>query len=86
MQGVTNNPPYTYTFNTAFGATPQIGIVTMAAVDGGNGGWAYTFGPAPLSASSMDLVIDEDQIGDAERNHITEQVGYIVFQNAVTVP
>lgn len=58
----------------------------MAAVDGNNGGWAYTFGASPLSTSQMDLVIDEDTIGDTERNHTPEQVGYIVFQSAVTVP
>ncbi|MCP3962678.1 MAG: hypothetical protein GY719_32970, partial [bacterium] len=79
VQGVTNSPPYTYTFNTPFATAPTVAVVTMAGVDGGNGGWAYTFGPAPTSTTNMDLVIDEDTIGDAERNHITEQVGYVVF-------
>ena len=58
----------------------------MAAMDGGNGGWAYLFGASPLSATSMDLVIDEDTIADTERNHTPEQVFYLVFESAVVVP
>ena len=84
--GVTNAPPYTYTFGSSFGSTPQVAIVTMAAVDGGNGGWAYLYGASALSATSMDLAIEEDTIGDTERNHISEQVFYLVFESAVTVP
>ena len=79
VRGVTNAPPYTYTYNTPFATAPTVAVVTMAAVDGGNGGWAYTFGPSPTSTTSLDLVIDEDTIGDTERNHTTEQVGYVVF-------
>jgi len=51
----------------------------MAGVDGGDGGWAYTYGASPVSSTNLDLVIDEDQIGGAERSHTTEQVGYAVF-------
>ena len=79
VQGVGNSPPYTYSFSTAFASAPSVAVVTMAGVDGGNGGWAYTYGPSPTSATSLDLAIDEDVIGDSERNHITEQVGYVVF-------
>ena len=86
VRGVTNAPPYTYTFGSPFGFTPQVGIVTMAAMDGGNGGWAYLYGAAPLSAASMDLVIDEDTINDAERNHTPEQVFYLVFELDVVFP
>ena len=55
-------------------------------MDGGNGGWAYTFGASPLSASQMDLVIDEDTINDSERNHTPEQVGYVVFESPIVYP
>ena len=47
---------------------------------------SWLLGVRALSATQMGLVIDEDTIGDAERNHTTEQVGYIVFQSPVTVP
>ncbi len=79
VRGVTQAPPYTYTYQVPFATAPAVAVVTMAAVDGGNGGWAYTFGPSPTSTTSLDLVIDEDTIGDSERNHTTEQVGYVVF-------
>ena len=83
MQGVTNSPPYTYTFNTAFGSAPTVAVTTMAGVDGGNGGWSYTYGAAPITATTLDLAVDEDQVGDSERSHTTEQVGYVVFESAL---
>ena len=79
VQGVGNAPPYAYTFATPFASAPSVAVVTMAAVDGGNGGWSYTFGPSPTSTTSLNLAIDEDTIGDSERVHTTEQVGYVVF-------
>ncbi len=84
--GVTNSPPYTYTFNAAFSSAPQIAVVTQAAMDGGNGGWAQTHGATMTSATSMFLSIDEDQVKDSERNHTSEQVGYIVFETTVVIP
>ncbi|MCP3910361.1 MAG: hypothetical protein GY713_05360, partial [Actinomycetia bacterium] len=79
VQGVGDAPPYAYTFNTPFPTAPALSLVTMAGVDGGNGGWAYVYGSSPTTTTTLDLAIDEDQIGDAERNHTTEQVGYVVF-------
>jgi hypothetical protein len=57
----------------------------VGGLDVGNGGWAMLYGASPLSVSSIDLVIDEDQINDTERNHTTEQVGVLVFQSAVSL-
>ncbi len=86
VQGVDNAPPYTYTFDTAFNASPQVAVLTMSGVDGVNGGWAQTMGAAPLTAQTMDLVIDEDQINDPERNHTAEQVAYVVFETPMVYP
>jgi PKD repeat protein len=55
----------------------------MAAVDGGNGGWSYVHGSTLATTSGLSLSIDEDQINDSERNHTTEQVGYVVFGPAI---
>ncbi|MGB0715001.1 MAG: S8 family serine peptidase, partial [Phycisphaerae bacterium] len=44
IRGVGNAPPYNYSFNASFSGTPAVAIVTMAAMDGGNGGWAYLYG------------------------------------------
>ncbi len=84
VRGVDNGPPFSYGLS-GFSAAPQVGIVTQAAMDGGNGGWAMLYGASPLSASSIDLVIDEDQIKDTERKHTTEQVGVLVFESPVSL-
>ncbi len=86
VRGVGQNPPYTYSFNTAFASAPAVTVTTMAAMDGNNGGWAQTHGGTAASASSLFLSIDEDQIKDGERNHTTEQVGYVVFLTPVVYP
>ena len=52
----------------------------MAGVDGYNGGWAQLHGPTGVTASTLYLSVDEDQVGDSERRHTTEQVAYIVFE------
>ncbi len=71
------NAPYTYNLTPAFSSAPSVALATMAGVDGANGGWAYVFG---TTSSTLDLVIDEDLIFDTERNHTSEQVGYVLFQ------
>jgi fibronectin type 3 domain-containing protein/endonuclease I len=83
IRGVGNSPPYTAQFSQGFSANPAVGIVTQAGMDGSNGGWAYLFGPSPLTAGGLQLAIDEDQVADAERKHTTEQVGYIVFESTL---
>jgi hypothetical protein len=41
-----------------------------------------TSGSNPLGGSAIALTFDEDQIGDSERKHTTEQVAYF----AITAP
>jgi len=84
VKGVGNAPPYSYSLS-GFSSTPEVGIAVQAAMDGGNGGWAVLYGASPLSSSSIGLAIDEDQINDSERSHITEQVGVLVFESAVSL-
>jgi len=45
-----------------------------------NGGWAYVHGSTFATTKGLYLSVDEDTIGDSERNHTTEQVGYVVFE------
>ncbi len=82
IRGEGNSPPYSYTFNRAFSSSPEVAIVALAGLDGGNGGWAQLHGANPLSSTSMQLAVDEDQTQDSERSHITEQVAYLVFEAA----
>ena len=77
-----DSPPYVYSFDTAFASPPEVAVVTLAAMDGPNGGWAQTHGATLATASEMYLSVNEDQIGDTERNHITEQFGYVVFDSS----
>lgn len=83
VQGVDDSPPDQYSFSLSFDIGPAVAIVSQSAMDGPNGGWAQLFGPASLTASTLALAIDEDQVGDAERNHTTEQVGYAAFSVGV---
>lgn len=78
------NEIVTYNFTQGFVNVPQIGIATMSAMDGGNGGWAVV---TALTSSSITTGIDEDQVADSERFHATEQVGYFVtdFSGSIQV-
>lgn len=86
VRGVTNNPPYSYSFDAPFSTAPEVAITTQAGMDGGDGGWAYAYGSSYTTASQIRLAIDEDQIGNNERNHTTEQVGYFVIESPVVYP
>ncbi|MEE9534834.1 MAG: HYR domain-containing protein, partial [Acidimicrobiia bacterium] len=77
VRGMDNGPPFSYSLTGLPTATTA--IVTLTGMDGGDGGWAILYGPNPVSSSSLNLAIDEDQLGNTERGHTTEQVAYIVF-------
>lgn len=61
----------------------SIAILSAAGMDGGDGGWPVLFGPDPVSSSGVTLSFDEDQISDSDRNHTTEEVAYMVFEQEV---
>ncbi|MFK8164163.1 MAG: T9SS type A sorting domain-containing protein, partial [Lewinella sp.] len=54
------------------------GVLSSAAMDGGDGGWPV-FKAAPIGTGGFRLAIEEDQIRDNERNHTTEQSAYLMF-------
>jgi|GEM_PF-3681223 len=86
VMGVTNtspSPPYNYTFTQSFDQAPETAVISLNAMDGNDGGWAFLFVGSPLSQPQISLCADEDQIGDTERNHTHEQVAYLVFETAV---
>ncbi len=86
IQGVGNSPPDFYNFSTPFSGAPSVGLVTMAGVDDGDGGWAQLHGATGMSAVNIFLSIDEDRIGDIERSHASEQVAYLAFAGPVLFP
>jgi hypothetical protein len=69
-----------YNFQQAFSTKPAVAVLSQVAMDGGNGSWAVS--ATILSVDSRIVVVDEDQIGDQERDHTTEEVDYIVFSAA----
>ena len=76
--GVGNNPPNSYTVSGDF----DIGILTQAGEDGGQGGWAILYGSDPLPNNRIDWSIDEETVaGDTSRTHTTENLGYWIFDN-----
>lgn len=77
VRGMTNTPPYSY--GLAGVSSPSTGILSQAGMDGVNGGWAVLYGAGTLTAGAVNMAIEEDWYLDSERNHTTEQVGYIVF-------
>jgi hypothetical protein len=86
ISGAGDAPPYLYSFTPAFSATPAVAVVSQSAMDGTNGGWAQLHGATPLTASTLALSVDEDQLSDSERSHTNEQVAYAVFQANVVYP
>ncbi len=78
IRGMGNSPPFSYTLTGLTAASTA--VASQAGMDGNNGGWPVLYGANPVSASQLDLAVDEDQIGDNERNHITEQIAYLVLQ------
>ena len=72
-----DNIPQSYAIGDL--ADPSVAIATLSGLDGGNGGWSVLYEDDPLSETTLNLVVDEDQINDSERIHITEQVAYLLF-------
>ncbi|MCI5051067.1 MAG: fibronectin type III domain-containing protein [Candidatus Pacebacteria bacterium] len=60
----------------------NLGVATLSAIDGGDGGWAVLFGDNPIG-TNLNLAIDEDQVGDTDRAHTTEQVSYWIFEDGI---
>ncbi len=71
-----------YSYSLTGLTSPTTAILSAAAMDGGDGGWPVLYGADSLTASTLGLVFDEDQLSDVERSHTTEQVAYLVFEAA----
>lgn len=78
VRGVLTSPPYNYTLPRSY----SYATATISAMDGGDGGWAVLYGASPIS-SQLSLAIDEDTVGDPDRNHTSEQVAYWVMDPIV---
>ncbi len=81
VRGVGNYPPYTYAHSVDQAGTA---VLSAAAMDGSDGGWPVLYGSNPVSGGTLDIAINEDMLGDAERNHTTEQAASLVFEGRGT--
>ncbi len=82
--GYDDSPPYSYAHGGPSDA--RAAVVSSAGMDGSNGGFPILYGSPALTSSSLDLAIDEDQIRDSERVHISEQVAYLVLGEQTLPP
>lgn len=80
VKGFDDSPSYDYNLSGLTAASSA--VVSAAAMDGNDGGWPSLYGSTPLTASTLGLVFEEDQISNSERKHTTEQVAYMVFGSA----
>ena len=69
-----------------FTVSEDLVVTSLGFMDGPNGGWAQLFGQPFADPTKLSMSVDEDQLGDTERSHTTEQVSFIVFEFHVTVP
>jgi len=68
-----------YTYGLSGLSQASSAVLSAAAMDGGDGGWPVLYGGNPFTSSQLVLAFDEDQAGDSERSHTTEQVAYLAF-------
>ncbi|MEM7659803.1 MAG: T9SS type A sorting domain-containing protein, partial [Bacteroidota bacterium] len=80
VKGLENNANgFPYPINGL--TNPEVAIVSMGAgMDALDGGWPILFGPNAVTPSSLNLLIDEDQVNSTERRHSTEAVSFLVFE------
>ena len=78
LTGFTAGTGYTYDITDI--STVGAGVLTQSAMDGVDGSWAVLLGPDALTATTLKMLVDEDQISDTERAHATEQVNYLIFE------
>ena len=80
VQGMGNAPAYSYSLSGLTAAS--VAVASMAGQVGADGGWAVLYGNDAVSASRLQLAVDEDRKRDTERAHTTESISYLVFQDS----
>ncbi|MEL7162316.1 MAG: T9SS type A sorting domain-containing protein, partial [Bacteroidota bacterium] len=74
----TQNSSLGYLYNTSSNVFLTGGVLSSAAMDGGDGGWPV-FRASPIGNGGIRLAVEEDRIRDNERSHTTEQVAYFLL-------
>jgi hypothetical protein len=74
------NQPNGYSYPITGLTSASAAAVSQSAMDGGDGSWAVLVGANAITTGALTVVVDEDRIGDSERSHTTEQVGFLVLE------
>jgi hypothetical protein len=64
--------PYSYPLSGLTSPFPTA-IVSQSGMDGMQGSWSVLYGTNPVTASNLNLVVDEDQVMDSERKRTFTQ-------------
>ncbi len=84
IERIDDSPNDTYTFSQFFGSTPTVAVVAQAGVSGTDGPHPVLYGSSPLTQTTINPTIMEDEIADSDQGGNTEAVAYLVFQSAGT--
>lgn len=82
VAGVGNSPPYGVTLGGAFDAAPLVVVGSQNGMSGGDGAWAVLYGEPHATTFDVRFAVDEDQIGDNDRGHVSERIGFVAFENS----
>ena len=84
VEGVSNDvscTSYSVNFDNSYSSAPFV-IESIQSMDGTNGGWGQT---CSISTTDVNLRVEEDQLNDDERSHITEDIAIFAFDSSGTI-
>ncbi|MEM1154918.1 MAG: DUF1566 domain-containing protein [Pseudomonadota bacterium] len=76
-EGMDNAPGFTYPVGDV--VSPYAAILSSGGMKGANGGWPVLYGDFPVTSNGVEVVVDEDTLGDSERKHGGEKFTYIIM-------
>ncbi|WP_322619569.1 DUF6701 domain-containing protein [Shewanella sp. YLB-07] len=81
---LTQQCAYSTNYENTYPSQPYL-IANKNSRRGGDGGWIRRCRQENF-ANSVSFVVDEDQLLDAERNHLAEDIGYFAFEAVAEPP
>eukprot|EP00978_Attheya_sp_CCMP212_P017415 scaffold46357_cov68-Attheya_sp.AAC.1 len=78
---------YPHQYDVPFSSPPEVAVISMATMYGGQGVWAALAGSPSDSASHIAVTVDEDLLGldIGARGHISESIEYCSFESQGTI-
>ena len=76
IEGYLDSPPYNVSYGGVFSSAPEVSVIAQLGEDGGDGGWAMTYGTP--TQTDHPAAIDEAN-STSDRKHTTEPAGIIAF-------